>query len=146
MSQLGTGEMYAIYQDGDIHSGAFRAEKEASAKTFQENMGKVITALDIDEERLLFTFADGNKMKLFDDGQDCCEQRYMHTDDNIQDFVGAILQGAEVRDGPEEISEWEEPIESAFLIISTSIGQFTVVNYNEHNGHYGGFCICATAV
>lgn len=118
-----------------------------SAKTVQENTGKVITALEITESELLFTFADDAKMKLFDDGQSCCEHRYMHTDDDIQDFVGATLQGAEVREGPMgEANEWEETKESEFLIISTSKGQFTVVNYNEHNGYYGGFSVCAKVV
>lgn len=34
--------------------------------------------------------------------------------------------------------------ESQFLMIRTSLGVFTVVNYNEHNGYYGGFALRAT--
>ena len=81
MSQLGIGVMMGLLSD-DSHS----------VEAFQKNVGKVITALTIAEDRLLFTFEDGIKMKLFDNGQSCCERRYMHTDDDIQDFVGAVLQ------------------------------------------------------
>lgn len=120
---------------------------ETSAKMLQKNIGKTITALEITEKELLFTFADGSKMKLLDDGQSCCERRYMHTDDNIQDFIGATLQGAETREGGKVESKYRNDVkESEFLIVSTSRGQFTVVNYNEHNGYYGGFCIRAMAV
>ena len=66
----------------------------------------------------------------------------MHTDDELTDFHGAEFRGAEVRDGPTK-SKYGEPQESQFLIIHTSIGDFTVVNYNEHNGYYGGFWIVA---
>jgi hypothetical protein len=70
----------------------------------------------------------------------------MHTDDVLQDFIGAKLLNAEVREGPTELDKYGDPIESEFLVVSTSIGFFTVVNYNEHNGYYGGFIIrCARA-
>ncbi len=117
-----------------------------SVETFNQSTGKTIAALEIVENELIFTFDNDSKMKLFDDGQSCCETRYMHTDDNLQDFIGSMLQGAEVREGAEETSEWGESKESEFLIVSTSKGQFTIVNYNEHNGYYGGFLIVAAKV
>ena len=122
---------------------------ERSVEIFSENIGKIIVALAIVEREdspfneLLFTFENGSKMKLFDDGQSCCESRYMNTDDNLADFIGASLQGAEVRAAEAEIGDYGDAKESEFLIVSTSIGQFTVVNYNEHNGYYGGFLIRA---
>ena len=119
---------------------------ESSVAALKESAGKEIATLDIDEERLLFTFTDGTAMKLYDNGQYCCEKRYMHTDDRLGDFIGAQFRKAEVRDGPTEIMEWGEPKESQFLLITTSIGQFTVVNYNEHNGYYGGFALEAKKV
>lgn len=50
---------------------------------------------------------------------------------------------AESRDGPEEADEYGGSKESQFLIITTDMGAFTIVNYNEHNGYYGGFSIVA---
>lgn len=119
---------------------------EASVAALKESVDKEIAELSINEERILFTFTDGATIKLYDDGQSCCERRYMHTDDCLEDFVGALFKKAEVRDGPTEVREWGEPKESQFLVITTSIGQFTVVNYNEHNGYYGGFALRAKKV
>jgi len=121
-----------------------------SAEAFGGAIGKEIAALEIRDgegwgatNALYITFTDGNAIKLYDDGQSCCESRYMHTDDKLDDFVGATLLDAEVRDGGEEPAEYGDVKESQFLVITTSIGQFTVVNYNEHNGYYGGFAIVA---
>jgi hypothetical protein len=131
MTHLGLGVMLGI----------LKGNKE-SVETFQENIGKIIKNLEIADNELRFTFEDNTGMRLFDNGQSCCEVRYMYTDDKLSDFIGAALLGAEIREGPtEEI--WGEPKESQFLIVSTSNGQFTVVNYNEHNGYYGGFLVVA---
>lgn len=117
-----------------------------SVETFNEAIGKVIADLEIADDELVFTFSDETKIKLFDDGQSCCEKRYMHTDDELQDFIGASLQGADVQEGPTEDAQWGDEKEFAFLIVTTTKGQFTVVNYNEHNGYYGGFLIRAAAL
>ncbi len=125
---------------------AYLGGNKESVEAMTEAAGKEIAALDIDEKRLLFTFTDGTAMKLYDDGQSCCEYRYMHTDDQLEDFVGAEFREAEVRDGPEIVDDYSDVKESQFLVITTSTGQFTVVNYNEHNGYYGGFAIRAAKV
>ncbi len=137
MSKLGIGVMI------NLLSGSY-AE---SIAVFRQNIGKKIANLEINEEDLIFTFTDGTKMRMFDDGQSCCETRYMHTDDDLKYFVGAQLWNAEVREGPtEEQGEYGEEEETQFLVITTSKGQFTVVNYNIHNGYYGGFDIKAVMV
>lgn len=118
---------------------------EESVNTFQAHKDKEIKDLGIVDNALLFTFTDDTRMKLFDDGQSCCESRWMHTDDKLSDFIGATLQGADMREGP-TTDEDGEPKESQFLIVSTSKGQFTAVNYNAHNGYYGGFWIVAASV
>lgn len=118
---------------------------QESIETFQAHKEKEIRDLGIIDDALLFTFTDDTCMKLSDGGQDCCEHRWMHTDDNLSDFIGAILQGADVREGS-TTHENGKPKESQFLIVSTSKGQFTVVNYNKHNGYYGGFSVVAESV
>lgn len=134
MSQLGIGVMISML-----------GGNEKSAKTFSNAIGKEIKNLEIIENELIFEFADGEKIALFDDGQSCCEHRYMHTDDDLKNFVGAKLQMAETKPGSE--GDWDYGVkESEFLIVTTSKGQFTIVNYNEHNGYYGGFSIRCRAI
>ena len=130
MSNLGFGVMIGLL-----------AGNEETVETFNQAVGKTISNVEVnDDSELVFIFTDNTAIKLFDDGQDCCENRWMHTDDDLSYFVGSTLQEAKVGEGPTE-NEDSEPKESQFLIITTSKGQFTVVNYNEHNGSYGGFLI-----
>jgi len=118
---------------------------EDSVNAFEGAVGKEIAALDLNEGRLLFTFTDGSKIKLFDDGQCCCECRYLTSDDDIQAFVGASLMEAEVREAPKIEDGWGVH-EVAFLVVTTSKGAFTVETHNEHNGYYGGFLLRAATV
>lgn len=116
-------------------------------KVCRAAIGKEITALNLNEQRLLFTFADGSKIKLFDAGRGYCAERYMRSDDNIQYFVGSSLIKAEIQDGPITSPEDNSEVhEIQFLIITTSKGVFTIANHNEHNGNYGGFAIQGAAV
>jgi hypothetical protein len=118
------------------------------AELFSSKIGKVIESLKIENDELCFTFEnDTQPIKLYDAGQCCCESRYMHTDDDLEYYIGAKLQGAEIADGPEEEDgKWGETKESQFLKVETSKGVFTVVNYNEHNGYYGGFAVECAAI
>jgi hypothetical protein len=118
---------------------------EDSAADFRMAVGKKITALTLgDDDALHFTFSDGYRLKLYDDGQSCCESRYMRTDDDLSYFVGAELLSAEVRDAPSMPDEYGEH-EVQFLVVTTSKGVFTMATHNEHNGYYGGFLIRAAA-
>jgi hypothetical protein len=107
-----------------------------------DHCGKIIRDIKIDNERLTLTFDDG-ALILTDNGQSCCEYRFMSTDDPIDYYKGLVFMGAEVADGPDEPNEWGEH-ETQFLIVNTALGSFTVVNHNEHNGYYGGFSIEAS--
>lgn len=142
MEQLGMGVMIKMLA-GDVDS----------AHALQSALGKTIASLALkthdqrDIDALVFHFTDGTAMQLRDEGQSCCETRYMHTDDKLSDFVGAQFLGAEVRDAPSIPSkEYEDVHEVQFLIVKTSIGEFTVETHNEHNGYYGGFAIEASIV
>ncbi len=114
-----------------------------SVKAFASAVGKTIAALRLGEDDALhFEFSDGSKLKLYDDGQSCCEQRYMRTDDNLSDYIGAKLLGAEIKDAPSIPDEYGEH-EVQFLDVKTDKGVFTMSSHNEHNGYYGGFWIVA---
>lgn len=119
------------------------AGNEKSVEAFNYGVGKKITALSLgDDNRLHFVFEGGYKMCVYDDGQSCCETRYMHTNDKLEDFVGSVLQSATVQEAPNIPHEWGEH-EVAFLVVTTSLGVFTCETHNEHNGYYGGFLVRA---
>lgn len=107
---------------------------------FQKAQNKVIQKLYLKDDALHFVFDDGYHIKLWDDGQSCCEDRYMRTDDELNDFIGSTLLDAAIKEGP-EIEEKYDVHETEFLIIKTSIGEFTMTSHNEHNGYYGDFWI-----
>lgn len=125
--------------------GQLQGNKD-SVDAFMRGKDKEIADLGIDDNALTFIFVDGYQMKLFDGGQTCCENRFMHTDDDLSFFIGSKLTEAETRPGPEKNVEYGDVEESEFLIVTTTKGQFTIVNYNEHNGYYGGFLIRAAAI
>jgi hypothetical protein len=116
---------------------------EESAKAFQSVIGKKIISLSLGEDDALhFVFEDESRFKLFDDGQSCCESRYMRTDDDLSLFIGANFLGAEIRDTT-DVEDDGDVHEIQFLIINTNKGSFTMANHNEHNGYYGGFSLKA---
>lgn len=115
---------------------------ESSVKAFKGAMGKSIVSLElVADVGLVFAFDDGSKIKLFDNDQSCCEDRYMTTDDQLDYFVGGKLLTAEVREGSTAEGEWGDKHEIAFLVVTTTKGVFTVETHNEHNGYYGGFWV-----
>ncbi len=114
-----------------------------SVAAFTGAIGKTIAGLTLgDDDALHFVFNDGSKIKLFDDGQSCCENRYMRTDDNLSEFVGSKLLGAEIKDAP-DIDDGYGQHEVEFLEVQTDRGVFTMASHNEHNGYYAGFLIRA---
>lgn len=106
----------------------------------REALGKAIASVKLEEDALHFVMDDGTKFRLYDDGQSCCENRYMRTDDDLATFAGAKLTGVEIKEAPSVSAEYEEH-EIEFLEIQTDRGVFTMASHNEHNGYYGGFHI-----
>lgn len=128
---------------------------EKTVKAVKTSLGKEVFALavvkrddneDYYEDRLMFSFTDGTGLLLWDGGQSCCELRYLHTDDKVGDFVGAELMKIELRDGPTTEDEYGEPHDVQFVLVTTSLGVFTLETHNEHNGYYGGFWIEAELI
>lgn len=130
MSNLGLGVMINML-----------GGNEKSVEAFKSCLGKTIKELSVVEDTgLHFAFEDGSKMRLFDDGQSCCERRYMRTDDKLSDFIGSKLLSAATKPAPGiETGRGDHEIE--FLDVTTDRGVFQMVSHNEHNGYYGGFCV-----
>ena len=128
MTQLGFGPMLHLVSAGC-------PEKPS------DFYGKEIVEATIREEALRLMFSDGSKIKIFDDGQSCCESRYMRTDDDVSSLIGHKLVRIEGKDGPNLNSYDDDPHETCFVEIATDAGFITITNHNEHNGYYGGFAL-----
>lgn len=112
---------------------------------YKAAIGKTISTVAMDHgepEKLVINFEGGSRLIVMDDGQSCCESRYMTCDDDLTVYGGSVMQDIEVRDGPEhKAGEYGDEHEEQFLVVTTSQGSFTVATHNEHNGYYGGFWI-----
>jgi hypothetical protein len=111
-------------------------------EAIKSSLNKVIKTVALVENELQFTFEDDTLLRIFDDGQSCCESRYMVTADELQDYVGATLLNFELKEAPNMEDEYGDH-EVQFLDVITNKGVFQMANHNEHNGYYGGFSICA---
>lgn len=122
-------------------------------EAFMKVMGKEITGIALagpvgstEKDELHIRFKNNTFIRIADDGQSCCENRYMTTDDKLDDYVGGNLLNIEVKPVPIPLKESgdgdDHDIE--FLEITTSKGAFVLTNHNEHNGYYGGFSVSVT--
>ena len=124
--------------------------------TIQRCIGKVISAValatcQIEQackersyrnsqlEGLRIDFTDNTAIILGDEGENCCESRYMTNDDDLSYYVGATLLKVEILGGTSTTDQYGEEHEIDFLHITTSKGVIVCETHNEHNGYYGGF-------
>lgn len=90
-------------------------------------------------DSLRLTFEGGQQIAISDDGQSCCESRYMTTDDDLAKIIGGTLTRIETKDGGETGDRMECDVhEIVFVEIGTNECFVTVATHNEHNGYYGG--------
>lgn len=134
MSHLGFGVMIGLLSG---NSDTVNAIKSSLGKTIRK------VWLDEDSDQLTFIFEDNSELRIWDNGQSCCEVRYMRTDDNLSDFSGAKLLDIGIKDAPDQEDEYGDVHEIQFLEVKTDDGIFQMSNHNEHNGYYGGFGIVA---
>lgn len=122
---------------------------EASAAAVRGAIGKTIRSVTInkgaDPERIELRFEDGSGLDLTDEGQSCCESRYVSCDDDLTWLSGQVLRMIELREGPVVEAEYETH-EQEFLAVMTDQGEAVFANHNEHNGYYGGFYVVAKEV
>lgn len=122
--------------------GILGGNKE-TVEAVKSSLSKTIKKVFLSENALTFQFEDGKVVRMFDDGQSCCEDRYMDTDDTLADYDGATLIDLQLVDAPDQEDEWGNTHEIQFLNVVTSKGTFQMSNHNEHNGYYGGFFLVA---
>jgi len=142
MNNLGMGVMIGML-------GGNNETVESVQKSLNKHISNIKIATEDDENKLILEFSDSSKLYLWDDGQSCCESRYMTTDDDLKSFEDSVFLNVEIRDAPnvkeenEDEYDWGEEHEVQFLLITTSKGVFTLETHNEHNGYYSGFWIVA---
>lgn len=113
---------------------------------FEVVIGKQIHSVRLEKDELVFKFTDRTGVAIWDDGQSCCEHRYMTCDDDLTQFEGAILLGAEQKEVEFVRDDSYGDHEIKFLEVFTNLGSFTLASHNEHNGYYGGFSLRAKNV
>lgn len=102
--------------------------------------GMEIVSISLNNDVATFKFKEGG-FEMRDDGQSCCESRWMHSEDE-KDFdyhIGAIFRFIQVVAGDGE--ESSECHDTEYCNILTSKGVLQFVCHNEHNGYYGGFSV-----
>lgn len=115
---------------------------EKTIETLREALDQPIENIELKDETLRIILGD-KVLVIQDDGQSCCESRYMTTDDDLGYYAGSTLIDVGVADGPCGAGEYGDPHDQQFLNIKTSKGTFTMVTHVEHNGYYGGFWLKA---
>lgn len=100
----------------------------------------------VSEDKLRLILANGLELFIFDDGQSCCEARWITCDDDVKDLIGAVITQINVRTAPnygeaddEDNYDINDIHECTFVILETNRGPFTMTTHNQHNGYYGGF-------
>lgn len=105
--------------------------------------GKTIREASLIDNIFSLQFDDGVKITLTDEGQSCCEDRYITCDDNISDLHGDVLRTIEVSDGGSIETDYGDH-EMAIVKIASDKSSITLTTHNEHNGYYGGFSLMIT--
>jgi hypothetical protein len=108
--------------------------------------GQTITSIRLVENEILLSLPNEKKVKITDEGQSCCEHRYITTDDDLPYYDGAVLHEVELGEYKSEDSEYDDSHDIQFLELRTSKGVVTFATHNEHNGYYGGFAITLNVV
>jgi hypothetical protein len=129
MSNLGLGVMLRMMCGND-----------GTVDAYHKAIGKTIKHIELSEDTLTLTFDDASILTVRDAGQSCCEDRYMRTDDQFEDFIGVKLLDIELKQAPDMEHQYGTH-EVQFLELMTSKGALTMASHNEHNGYYGGFAI-----
>lgn len=106
-------------------------------------LASIALSADIYSENfLLLTFEDGGGLAIFENNRNCCEQKYLETDDSLPFYVGSDLLFIEEKGakyGEQDDEDIGNVIDINFIEICTSIGTIQLKAYNIHNGYYGGF-------
>jgi hypothetical protein len=108
---------------------------------YTEVCGLAIAEIRMTDDMLVIAFVGGRQLTISDEGQSCCENRYMTCDDPLTGHEGGHLVHIEVSDAADASDDTYECHEVSFLKVQTTKGSITCSTHVEHNGYYGGFSI-----
>jgi hypothetical protein len=118
----------------------FEKEEQKKLEIFYEKTISNISLLN--DTELQFEFTDGSSFIIFDNGQTCCEERYLTTEDDLSSFIGdQFLEITEKNYTIEDLSNGSGDAECLDIEVQTNKGFFSFQCHNDHNGYYGGFDI-----
>jgi hypothetical protein len=106
-------------------------------------IGHTISGVKLENDEILVGLNNGSTLRVSDQGQSCCESRYITTDADLPSYVGRRIVGFELRDMP-DVNDSSEHHEVQAFVIRTDEGNIDFVTHVEHNGYYGGFSISAS--
>lgn len=113
-----------------------------TSEDLEKYKGLVIKKANLDREaepdRINIEFVSGGKIFIYDNGQSCCEHRYITCDDDFDTLLGGKLLNIEVKKYEDKEADYDVH-EKCFVEISTDKGFVTFTTHNKHNGYYGGF-------
>lgn len=109
-----------------------------SNESAEKYYGRKITKAEFGGDTFTLTFDDGTTIDITDEGQSCCEHRYMTCDDDLSQLVGQTLKHIVVKETDERFGDYDAH-EICFLEVQGDKGSVTFATHNEHNGYYGGF-------
>lgn len=115
---------------------------EETIEAIKSSLNIKILSVELVDNELIFHLANKKNLIMWDDGQSCCEYRYMVCDDDLTHFENSTLLDITLENAPDVETEYDVH-EIQFLHVKTSRGSFTVSSHNKHNGYYGGFRIQA---
>jgi hypothetical protein len=112
-----------------------------SPKNPSDYYGRKITDAKQQGDELRLTFEDGVTIRIFDNGQSCCESRYMRTDDDLSTLVGKTLVAIDANEAKavSNTGDYGDMEEATFLDVKTQDGLVSFSFHVDHNGYYGGF-------
>lgn len=109
---------------------------------YNENLllGRELVSIALIDDEIIIETVDVGVFKLYDDGQSCCEARYITTDDTLEVENGSRLISINIKDAPNVETEDDLDVhEIQFLELVTTSWTYTFCTHVIHNGYYGGF-------
>lgn len=113
------------------------------------SLGKTIYKIKLNNNVVSLTLDDGSQFEFWDNGQNCCEERYLDTFDDIERIEGQKLVGVQVLNAgtpPEHDKQEVECHEISFLEFKTDKDVISFSSHNLHNGYYGGISLTVKKV
>lgn len=93
-------------------------------------VGKQITSAYKSDNQICINFIDNSKLLIFDDGQSCCEHRYLTCDDYLEGMIGEFFSSISTTCCDNLDSSEDMYHEVRFVTIYTNRDHYTACTHN----------------